>query len=258
VVFPLNTVQEDTMNARKTMRPLGMLIFALGAFFGIALSAIAVWGDLEASLFDTSIRGDEGLAIKCPVMLTTSEEESAVSAAFTNSLSKPVTFTIRTHVSQGYVTLMKKMNSKLHLAPGETQTLKWPVAPDDAAYGRFILVRVYLSAKYPLPSRDGSCGILVVDLPYLSGNQIFALVLAASLLGMGGGIGLWVVAHRPLSKPSQDVARAMGVLAGCVLVGMIASLSGRWLFGLLIFVLTVLLSGAMVGHSMNRRSKTQI
>jgi hypothetical protein len=246
------------MNFRKIMRPLGMLIFVVGIFLGVALSAIAVWGDLEASLFDTSIRGDEGLAIKCPVMLTTREEAGTVSAAFTNSLSRPVTFTIRTNISQGYVTLIKKINSKLHLAPGETQTLKWPVNPDDAAYGRFILVRVYRSAKYPLPSRDGSCGILVVDLPYLSGNQIFVFILTTSLLGMAGGIGLWVVANRPLSKPRQDVARAMGVLAGCVLVGMVASLSGRWLFGLFVFVITVLLGGAIVGHFINRRGKTQI
>jgi hypothetical protein len=246
------------MNSRKIMHTLGMPAFVVGIFLGIALSAIAVWGDLEASLFDTSIRGDEALAIKCPVMLTTKEEAGTVSAAFTNSLSRPVTFTIRTNISQGYVTLIKKINSKLHLAPGETQILKWPVNPDDAAYGRFILVRVYRSAKYPLPSRDGACGILVVDLPYLSGNQIFAFILATSLLGMGGGLGLWVVVNRPLSRPKRDVARAMGVLAGCVLGGMIASLSGRWLLGLFIFVLTVLLGGAMVGHFINRRSKTQI
>jgi hypothetical protein len=213
----------------------------------MALSAIAVWGDLEASLFDSAIRGKEGLkTLKCPVMMTTSEER-VVSVALTNSLDRPITYTVRAHISQGLVSLMREVNFKLPLAPGETQSLQWLVTPDDAAYGRVILVRVRHPGIYPLPSRDASCGIVVVDLPGLSGGQVFALALAASVLGLAGGLGLWAVASRPLNKKERDVLRAMGVSAVCVLAGVAVGFMGWWLVGLLMLVVNVLLVGAIVG-----------
>jgi hypothetical protein len=234
------------------MRVLSVFIFAVGVILGMVLSGIVVWGDLEGSLFDAAIRADATLTtLRCPVMMTTKEIGTA-SAVFENPLERPVTFTIRTHISRGYVTLMREINSKLSLAPGETQTLEWPVTPDDAAYGRLILLRVRLSAKYPLPSRDASCGILVVDLPYLSGNQITALILAASLLSMLIGAGLWIAANRPLRGLPRQVARAMGVLAGSVLAGVVLGLLGNWLLGALLLVITLLLCVAIIGYFVNR------
>jgi hypothetical protein len=240
------------MNPKKIQRALGVFIFAIGVFFGMVLLGIAVWGDLEASLFDTSMRGDASLTtLRCPVMMTPNEI-GRVSATFENTLGRPVTFTIRAHISQGYVTLMREIDSKLSLEPGETQTLEWTVTPDDAAYGRLVLMRVHLSAKYPLPSRDASCGILVVDQPYFTGNQITALTLATSLLSMIVGAGLWVVANRPLRGPAREAIRAMGVLATSTLVGLVLGLLGQWLLGILFFVITLLLIAAIVGYLVNR------
>jgi hypothetical protein len=236
----------------KIIRTLSVLIFVVGFLLGMALFGIVVWPDLEASLFDTSNRGDARLTgLRCPVMMT-AKETGTVSALFKNPLERPVEFYIRTHISHGYATLKREITSNLPLAPGETQTLEWPVTPEDAAYGRLILVRVRLGPKYPLPSRGGSCGILVVNLPYFTGNQIFAFALAASLLGMVVGAGLWVVANRPLNRPGRDVTRAMGALAGSVLIGTVVGLLGWWMFGVIIFTITVLLIGAIVGYFVNR------
>jgi hypothetical protein len=234
------------------MRVLSVFIFAVGIILGMVLSGVAVWGDLEASLFDATIRADATLAtLRCPVMMTAKEIGTA-SAAFENPLKRPVTFTIRTHISRGYVTLMREISSKLSLAPGEKKALEWTVTPDDAAYGRLILLRVRLSAKYPLPSRDASCGILVVDLPHLSGKQIMVSTLAASLLSMVIGISLWVAVNRPLRGLPRQVARAMGILAGSALVGMVLGLLGNWLLGALLLVITLLLGVAIIGYFVNR------
>jgi hypothetical protein len=236
----------------KAIRTLGVLIFAAGVVLGMALFGSAVWGDFEATLFDTSMRGNAPLkTLRCPVMIT-SAGPGTVTATFTNPLEKPIDYYIRAHITQGYVTLMREEITNLALDPGETQAVQWTVTPDDAAYGRLILLRVRLAAKYPLPSRHGSCGILVVDLPYFSGNLIFAFALAASLLSMASGAGLWVVANRPLSGPGLDVTRAMGALAGSVLAGTIVALLGWWLPGGLILVFTVLLIGAVIGYFVNR------
>jgi hypothetical protein len=246
------------MNSKKIQRALGVLIFAVGVFFGMALLGVAVWGDLEASLFDTSMRADASLAtLRCPVMMT-GKEIGRVSATLENPLERPVTFTIRAHISQGYVTLMRETNSKLPLEPGETQTLEWTVTPDDAAYGRLVLIRVRVSAKYPLPSRDASCGILVVDLPYFKGNQITALALAASILSMIVGAGLWVLANRPLRGLAREVTRAMIVLATSILVGLVLGLLGQWLLGILLLAITVLLIAAIIGYLVNRTGKNTL
>jgi hypothetical protein len=240
------------MNSKRFIRTPSVFIFAVGIILGTALSGIVVWGDLEASLFDASIRGDATLTtLRCPVMMTAKEIGTA-SATFENPLERPVTFTIRAHISRGYVTLMREINSKLSLAPGETQTLEWTVTPDDAAYGRLILLRVRLSAKYPLPARDASCGILVVDLPYLSGNQVTAFTLAASLLSMVVGASLWVATNRPLRGLPRQVTRAMGVLAGSVLLAMLLGLLGNWLLGALLLVITLLLGFTIIGYFVNR------
>ncbi len=243
----------------RIARALSVLLFVFGVLFGVALSAGVIWGDLEASMFDASIGGEAPLkTLKCPVMMTT-RELGMVSADFTNSLERPVEFRVRTHISEGYITLMREINTKLPLEPGETQSLKWAVSPDDAAFGgRLILLRVRLFPKYPLPSRHASCGILVMDLPYLTGNQFFTLALAASLLSMAGGAGLWFIANRPLKKSGRDVLRAMGALAGCVLAVTVASLLGHWFLSVFIFVITLLLIGAIVGYFLQAFSATHV
>jgi hypothetical protein len=129
------------------------------------------------------------------------------------------------------------------------------VTSDDAAFGRLVLVKVTVNRRYPLPSRQGTCGILVVGLPYFTGNQIFAFTLVVSFLSMVGGAGLWGVANRPLKGLGRDVTVAMGALAGSVLAGMILGLRGSWLFGGLVFVIAVLLIGAIIGYFVDRKDK---
>ncbi len=233
----------------KIVRTLGVIIFSVGALFGIALFGGAVWGDLEAVLFNTSMSGEATLkTLRCPVMITP-KEPGTVSAAVKNSLDRSTEFMIRTHISHGYVTLMREMTAKLPLDPGESERLEWTVTPEDAAYGNtLILVRVYLFGRYPLPSRRGSCGILVINTPHFTGSQVFAFILVASLLGMAIGMGLWVVGNRPLSGLGLNVAHAMIGLAGTVLVGMIVGFIGWWIIGVIIFVITVILIGAIFGY----------
>jgi hypothetical protein len=241
------------MNSKnKLILTLGVLIFSVGALLGIALFGVVVWADFEASMFDLNMRGTAPLkTLTCPVMMTATEA-GAVTATFANPLERPVEFMIRAHISDGYVTLMREINSELSVAPGETKPLEWPVAADDAAYGCLILVRVRVGARYPLPSRHASCGIVVVGLPYLTGNLIFALAFAASLLSMVVGAGLWVGANRPLKGLGLDVTRAMGALAGCVVAGTVVGLLGWWVVGVIILVITVLLIGAIIGYFVSR------
>jgi ABC-type multidrug transport system fused ATPase/permease subunit len=241
------------MNGRtKILAFLGVLIFSIGVLVGLALFSGAAWGDLEGFLFHSTTRGDSSLrSLRCPVFLT-SAESGAIRARFSNPLERSTEFAVRTYISEGFVSMLREIREQLPLEPGESKQLEWPVTPDDAAYGRVILARVHVRGGYPLPSRHASCGILVLDVPSLTGGQILALALTASLLCMGLGAGLWIATHRPLAGRSLDVVRAMGALAVTVVVGIVVSLLGMWVLGLLAVVVTILLTGAIIGYRLTR------
>lgn len=234
-------------------RPLGGLLFVAGLLLGMALFGAVIWGDLEAALFSPGIQQDAALrSLRCPVLITRSET-GTVSARLKNPLERSTERYVRAHISDGYVTLMREINTRVPLDPGERQRLEWTVTADDAAFGRLVLVKVVLRARYPLPSRQGTCGILVLDVPYLTGNQFFALGFAVSLLSMAAGCVLWFRAGEPLRERGRQVGRAMGVLAGIVLVGTIVALMGWWVIGLIFFVFTVLGIGVTIGYLSSRR-----
>ncbi len=226
----------------------GLFIFSIGVLLGLALFASAVWGDLEAFLFDSSMGADARLtSLRCPVILGKTET-GVVRATVSNPLDRPSDRRIRTHISEGYITLMREIKTQLSIDPGDRQQAEWGVTADDAVYGRLILVRVYLFARYPLPSRSGSCGILVLDLFNLPGNLIFALAMAASLLSMGIGLGLWTAGNQPLGGRIRNATSAMVVLAVIVLAGMLAMLLAWWQVGLILLVIAILLSGAVLAY----------
>jgi hypothetical protein len=226
---------------KKVIRILGVLIFSVGVLLGLALSAGAVWGDLEANLFGVSITADAPLkTLTCPVMVTTAES-GTVAATFSNPTDRPISPNVQTHISHGYVTLEREIRTRIRLAPGETQQLQWPVTSDDAAYGYLILVKVLALGQYPLPSRQGSCGILVVNLPSFTGNQVVAFVFASSSSSMVLGAALWIANNRPSSKQGRATTRAMSCIAATVLAAMLSALLGWWVLGGILLVVAVLL-----------------
>lgn len=240
-------------NGDKGKRAAGIVLLSLGIALALALSAIAIVADAEATLFSAGLAhlGDASLkTIRCPAMITTGKP-GTVRATFRNPLDKDVEFNIRAHISQ-YVPMWREEAATLHVAAGETERLAWEVTADDKVQGNLVLVKVLRYRKYPLPALLGSCGILVVDLPYLTGNQITALVVVACLLCLVGGVTLWILGSRPLRGPRQATVRAMSVLAGVGVAGMVLSLLGAWMLGIIFFAATLLLAGAVIGHHVNR------
>lgn len=230
---------------------LGVLLFALGVLAGITFSAAAVWGDLEASLFDSSGSSEEPLrTLRCPVLITRGET-GAVTAAFTNTGTRPVDRAVRVHISMGLVTMMREERLQLPLAPGETQRLSWPVDAADAAYGGlFILARVNTLRQSPLPAQTGSCGILVLDVPGVSGAAIVATWLGFSLAGMFGGGWLWVSANRPRVWRGRSTPYIMGALVAAVMAGIIFGLLGLWVQGVLTLALILMLLISVFAQAM--------
>ncbi len=245
------------MNQSKFVRIASVVIFTAGVLLSLMLFALVIWPDFEASLLDPAVRQDARLrTLRCPVMISKAET-GTVSAAFKNRLQRPATFHVRAHITQGYVTWMREIDESLPLAPRETQRLQWPIAPDDAAFGRLILVKVTVRGGYPLPTRQGTCGVLVISAPSLAGyqwtkgGQIFVIGLAVGWSLLIIGIGLRGVRPRAtLEEAKRRVVTlrgtgGMGVLTGSIILGTVVGLLGRWIDGGIIFVITLLLLGAM-------------
>ncbi len=234
------------------MRKLGVLWFSIGLLLGMAVSGGVLWGDLEASLFDSALGADEPLkTLRCPVILT-SRETGTVSATFTNPGDRAVVRLIRAHISNGFVTLMREVSDRLALEPGETRKLEWTVTPDDAAWGHFILVRVHVLRSSPLPSYTGSCGVLVMNLPGLTGNQIIVLTLLLSALSTMAGVALVAAGSRPPRGRAPGLIRGMGSLAVLGLATLLSSLVGWWMAGILLLLLTLIVAVSIIGWSVAR------
>ena len=239
---------------QKIFRASGIILFSFGVLIGMALVAITVWTDLEASFFDSTLasQGGESLkSLRCPVLMTTSET-GTVRATVQNAADKPIELRLRAHITEGFVTLMREVNATLPLEPGEKKTAEFFVTADDVTYQWLILVRVLQFRYYPLPARQASCGVLVLDVPFLTGGQLLGLTIAAALLGLLGGIALWSAAHWPLNRSAQATVRTMGALTVSLLIGFIVSLWGSWLMGTLLFAINLLLIFEIVRHAVQK------
>lgn len=228
---------------------VSLLLFSLGVLLGLVFFGFAVWGDLEAHLFAPSIKPGAPLdTMRCPVAITT-RETAVVRATFENSTEKTVDRNVRSFLSQGLVTLIKQEDTRFVLAPGEEKTLSWEASPDDAVYGLFIFARLYLYGLYPQPSLGSSCGILVVNFPFVTGNQLVALVVAASLLCMWVGLGLWYRQHRPLKGNIRTTTQSMVALTIFLMAGMMTAIPGWWFMGMIFLAITVLLIATILANT---------
>jgi hypothetical protein len=244
------------MKGHRSPRILSVVIFSIGALLGVVLIGITVWPDFEAILFDPGLQEDTRLrTLRCPVVMT-AKETGTIRARVKNSLDRPTDLFVRAHISHGYVTLMREVNTELSLDAGETEWVTWEINKDDAAFGSLILFRATVSGGYPLPTRQGTCGVLVIDAPYLSGGQIYALTLALSLLGMVAGGALWIVNNPHMLGIRVQLTRAMVFLAVSIVLGILVSFMGSWVLGGLFLIVILLAIGVIIGYFVNANNST--
>ena len=231
-----------------TMRRLSVILFLVGVLIGIIFNAFVVWAQFEASLWDDSPTEDAALdGFSCPLIVT-SGETGHVRVEYHNPLDRPVNPVIRTRITKGLVTLQREETQRPDIQPGETARLEYAVTASDAAWDQFILVRVYAFPQLSLPSRNGSCGILVVNVPIVNGAFVIVLTLFVSLGSMGGGIWLWNKVNFPLSDRAANARRAMIFLAATVLLGLILELLSIWGLATIVLLFTFVMMAAVIGY----------
>lgn len=239
----------ETKNSNNKLRnALTITVFTFSALVGFALLLVSVWGDVEASMFDLSHKGEQRLGtLACPVLITP-QDVGEFSIKLENPLERDIMSSVRVHISSGFVSLMTEDNVKVDLAPKESKKLAWSVNPEDAAYGKMVLVKVFLFRNYPIPSKEATCGIYVIDLPHISGQQVLFGGLGFSFIGMLGAIGMWKVNNRLMTGNQRELFRSMTILAVAIIIGIVSSLLGWWLLGGFGVVVTAMLAVITVTH----------
>ena len=232
---------------KKTLRTLGIISFTASILVGFVMLVLMNWANFEAYFFfgytapaDTTLT-----TLKCPLLMTTADTGN-ISIRLTNTTSLDLSPMIRTEIS--YYGAARSDSNNYPLAAGETRNFSWMVSPDDMVFGHLILARVYVYSAYTLPSRDNTCGIVVVNLPGLTGIQLFVILIAFILVCMAAGWGLWLAGSHPLQAPGRIALTAMAIFTGVVLIGILAGCMDWWGVGLICTVICVLLTIAVVGN----------
>jgi hypothetical protein len=193
---------DDPRSIRKR-RVLGMFLYILGIIVGLILIIIPVWADFEATLFESPPTDDSSFnRLRCPIFIG-KDQPGRLSGMVVNSLDRPVLMTVRSRVTEGALSLVRETIDQPTVAPGEKLELDWEVGAKDAIWGNFILFRVYQYPNYPMPSRTGTCGIIVINIPRVHGNLVLALLIFVSSFGMLAGLWIWVNAQLPVSEKTR-------------------------------------------------------
>lgn len=225
----------------------------MGMVLALVLIGFALWPDFEAALFDTNnARGESLNSLHCPLLITPSDA-ATIRLTLTNPLDKPVNFLVRANISEKFVSLIRQEQGEARLQPGERTEFTWPIEPQDAVYGRMILARVRVLRASTLPTRQKACGVLLLNVPIVTGNQIVGGLLAMTLLYLGGGGFLWVRHERPLTGRKRELARIVGAFVLLLLLTLFFSLIGWWGSGVVIILVMFLILGAAVERFALRR-----
>jgi hypothetical protein len=245
-------IKDNMPEKRSPLHVWSTLLFATGVFIGILFVTGASWADYEASLFDAD-NGADGIlwSVRCPVMIAPNERGFA-QAVIKNDLPRQRIRRVQTHISAGFVTLMDEHLETLDLAPGEARSLRWEFGAENAAWKRFVLIRVTLFGSYPSPAQTGSCGVQVVDFWGLPGKWITFLACFFSWGFILAGV---LLRRRSQIQTGQSKSYSlMSALIGLLLAGMLSVLPGLWLVGALSMLGTFLLGLIATAQAINSRS----
>lgn len=231
---------------KNRLRFFGITLFVIGTILFVLIGLFSIWGEVEASFFNAALKSDEPLkGLRCPVFITTNEI-GTVSKEFINTSEKTVDLEVRTYISDGYVTLLNEIIREFSLAPGESELVKVPFSADDAAYNRIVMVRMHQMKRFSFPYQNASCGIILINIPFITGTQFLIITIALAVLCSGLGITLWAINAKPIIWDRLNLFKAMIILLATAIIMTITSLLNYWAIAIIIAVIWLLMGVVMI------------
>jgi len=235
------------MNEKKLRTLVTTLLVSASLLFAI-LGIISTWGDIEATVFNATIKSEKPLSsLRCPAVITPIDD-AFVSARIDNPSDRELEMEVRTYVSDGFVVLMKEITTNFYLKPGESEVICVPISVDDAAYDRFVLVRMHQIRRGSLPYLNASCGVVVVNIPILTGTQLVGLIIGLGLLLSAAGLTLWIKYVKPTKGEQLKTFRFLVYFLILSFLNLLTGLSGWWLLAIILAVVWMLLGIGIIGQ----------
>lgn len=226
-------------------RLLVAFLFYLGVLVGLALAAAAAWADFEGlSYYATGAGYRTFSGLDCPVLMS-SWETGVLTAHFENTGSQKIEPYYEIEISGA--TASRHLEGQVAVPPHGQRDVAWTTDSRDVDLGYFVFAKLDILPVAGLPTRETTCGILVAEVPGLSGTQILSAALLISALCMIAGL-LWPAIgfrlHREAAydgtsgSNGQRPARALGLATA---FGILAALGGWWLLALILMAISLLL-----------------
>jgi hypothetical protein len=231
------------MSQRKSIiNFFGQFIFLIGILSGLLLSAMFVWVKLEHYLYGFySFHGAGSIrTLKCPLILTNSET-GKVRVSFKNDLDQTSEFKLRADFSTSTGGIESAPPEMVSIDVGKTQEYQWEVSSDNVTRHYFIFAKVFALASYKQPFREASCGIWVLNVPYLTGQQIYLLLLSLTLVGILVGQVSLEYGSQAIQGKRLNILRAMRFWAFLVLLALFTSLQAWLLLAAILVVASIVL-----------------
>ncbi len=201
-----------------------MILFLIGFIAGAWLLGGIAWAGLEASLFDSGVTGDNLSSLRCSLVITPNESARAW-IRLSNPLDRPIQQFVRWRLARRHILLVDEEKESVHLNPGDSMILQRWCEPSAGVYGgRFIMISAYVSSAYPIPAREGSCGVWVAPIPFLKGVHILILGSLLAVAGMGAG---WILRRRPQASDNGSEG-ALAMMLTFFIIGMGSAWLFRW------------------------------
>jgi hypothetical protein len=236
-------------------RRLSIIIFTIGALFGLILLGASVYADFESSLFDVSLDAEARIRpVSCPILLA-SHETGVVSATVHNLSDEEVNRLVRANISRGHLIMMREDEQRITMEARESQTFTWEVTAKDAAYGHLILAKITVLENARKPLQKGSCGVLVLNLPFgIPGWVLVSLIAVIGVFGTVYGAFLWWQNGRSYTGWRMEATRAISLLSSVIIFGLLFSALGLWELAAIGFYIAVLATGVIVPHFVINRN----
>jgi hypothetical protein len=228
-------------------RTLSISLFLLGLIFAALVTAALFWGPMEAFFYFSSDQGGSQplKTLDCPRVLA-ADEPGAIRVTIVNKADQQMNTAILLDIARPG--LMRSERVDLQIPPRQTQISEWKIDQQDVTFRRLVLAQVYTYRAINEPSRQGTCGVLVLPVRGIPGALVMYTAIALSLGLLAAGVWLW--RRQPVLQNARQssVQRGAGLLALAVLIGLAASFLGWWAVGLAAFLLTLLLGVILAAY----------
>ena len=231
---------------------IGLGLYAVGIVIGLLFAILVVWADFEAYDFQAGLSVEQKTkGFSCPLAIT-SNESGLMTAEISNNSTRDANATVRMMHTLGSALVVNQVEQRLTFSPGQTHKLSWPIQASDAAWDRFIMARIYVVGSMPPRSTADYCGILLINSPFFTGQQILVFTLALALVFVVVGWRMWFVSNKQPAIDAEKSSRLMIAFAALVALNIFLSINAEWLASGPLLIVNLLLAVAVLANRLNK------